>query len=76
QNPKQVVGNVTKYNARKEINQTQMGLNWSKPINDQHELYGMVYVGQRSVTQYQSTPSTSQINNPSIEIGKPYQAGG
>lgn len=76
QNPKQVVGNVTKYNARKEINQTQTGLTWSKPINDQHELYGMVYVGQRSVTQYQSTPSTSQINDPSTEIGKPYQAGG
>ncbi|RDC53421.1 TonB-dependent receptor [Acinetobacter sp. RIT592] len=59
-NPKQVVGNVTKYNARKEIEQVQTGLTWNKPINDQHELYAMAYAGQRSVTQYQSTPNTSQ----------------
>lgn len=60
-NPKQVVGNVTKYNARKEIEQVQTGLTWNKPINDQHELYAMAYAGQRSVTQYQSTPNTSQV---------------
>ncbi|PJI28624.1 TonB-dependent receptor [Acinetobacter pseudolwoffii] len=60
-NPKQVVGNVTKYNARKEIEQLQTGLTWNKPINDQHELYAMAYAGQRSVTQYQSTPNTSQV---------------
>ncbi|PJI35886.1 TonB-dependent receptor [Acinetobacter pseudolwoffii] len=60
-NPKQVVGNVTKYNARKEIEQVQTGLTWNKPINDQYELYAMAYAGQRSVTQYQSTPNTSQV---------------
>ncbi|MFN4368340.1 MAG: TonB-dependent receptor domain-containing protein [Acinetobacter sp.] len=59
-NPKQVVGNVTKYNARKEIEQLQTGLTWNKPINDQHELYGMAYWGQRAVTQYQSIPRTAQ----------------
>ncbi len=59
-NPKQVVPNVTKYNARKEIEQVQTGLTWNKPINDQHEFYAMAYAGQRSVTQYQSTPNTSQ----------------
>lgn len=75
-NPKQVVSNVTKYNARKEINQTQTGLTWSKPLNDQHEIYAMAYIGQRSVKQYQSMPSTSQILDPAIEKEKPYQAGG
>ena len=75
-NPKQVVANVTKYNARKEIQQTQTGLTWSKPINDQHEVYIMAYAGQRSVTQYQSTPDTSQIKDPITETVKPYQAGG
>ncbi len=34
----------------------QTGLTWNKPINDQHELYGMAYWGQRAVTQYQSIP--------------------
>ena len=70
-NPKQVVQNVLDYNARKEIEQTQTGLTWSKPINDQHELYAMTYVGQRQVTQYQSIPDTVQ-KNPNT----PYQAGG
>ncbi|CAA0263097.1 TonB-dependent receptor family protein [Acinetobacter baumannii] len=70
-NPKQVVQNVLDYNARKEIDQTQTGLTWSKPINDQHELYAMTYMGQRQVTQYQSIPDTVQ-KNPNT----PYQAGG
>lgn len=60
ENPKQVAGNVSLYNARKEIEQVQTGLTWNKPINDQHELYAMAYLGQRSVTQYQSIPSGSQ----------------
>jgi iron complex outermembrane receptor protein len=27
------------YNVRKEIEQTQTGLTWTKPLNDQQELY-------------------------------------
>ncbi|MFZ0023982.1 TonB-dependent receptor domain-containing protein [Acinetobacter sp.] len=59
-NPRQVATNVLLYNARKEIEQLQTGLTWNKPINDQHELYGMAYWGQREVTQYQSIPKTAQ----------------
>ncbi len=59
-NPKQVATNVLLYNARKEIEQLQTGMTWNKPINDQHELYGMAYWGQRAVTQYQSIPRTAQ----------------
>lgn len=70
-NPKQVVKNVLDYNARKMINQTQTGVTWIKPINDQNELYAMTYIGQRQVTQYQSIPDTVQ-KNPNT----PYQAGG
>lgn len=66
--PKQVANNVLLYNARKEIEQLQTGLTWNKPINDQHELYGMAYWGQREVTQYQSIPNTAQ--------GGPNHAGG
>ncbi|MFV5312358.1 TonB-dependent receptor [Acinetobacter schindleri] len=62
-NPKQVVDNVRDYNARKEIEQFQTGLTWNKPINDQHELYGMAYWGQREVTQYQSIPKCRFENN-------------
>ena len=70
-NPKQVVKNVLDYNARKMINQTQTGVTWIKPINDQNELYAMTYIGQRQVTQYQSIPDTVQ-KNPNT----PYKAGG
>ena len=61
-NPKQVNDAKNIYDVRKEINQTQTGLTWTKPINDQHELYAMAYVGHREVTQYQSIPNTAQAN--------------
>ncbi|MBR5556506.1 MAG: TonB-dependent receptor [Acinetobacter sp.] len=67
-NPKQVNDAKNIYDVRKEISQTQTGLTWLKPINDQHELYSMVYAGHREVTQYQSIPKTTQAN--------PRQAGG
>ena len=62
ENPKQQVPFLKQFNVRKEIQQTQTGLTWSKPLNDQHELYSMAYFGQRSVTQYQSIPSGTQAN--------------
>ena len=70
-NPKQVAKNVLDYNARKKIDQTQTGVTWSKPINDQHEFYAMAYIGQRQVIQYQSIPDIVQ-KNPNT----PYQVGG
>lgn len=65
-NPGQVATNVLLYNARKEIEQLQTGLTWNKPINDQHELYGMAYWGQRAVTQYQSIPKCAYEENTDI----------
>lgn len=62
-NPKQVNDASNQYDVRKEINQTQTGLTWSKPINDQYELYAMAYLGHREVIQYQSIPRAPQ-NNP------------
>lgn len=61
-NPKQQVPFLKQFDVRKEINQTQTGLTWSKPLNDQHEIYAMAYAGQREVTQYQSIPNTAQAN--------------
>lgn len=65
-NPRQIATNVLLYNARKEIEQLQTGLTWNKPINDQHELYGMAYWGQRAVTQYQSIPKCAYEENTDI----------
>jgi iron complex outermembrane receptor protein len=59
-NPKQQVPFLKQFNVRKDIEQTQTGVTWSKPINDHHELYAMVYLGNRQVTQYQSIPKSTQ----------------
>lgn len=62
QNPRQVNDANNEYKVRKDIEQTQTGLTWSKPINDQHELSAMAYLGNRQVTQYQSIPQSAQRN--------------
>ncbi|WP_425919230.1 TonB-dependent receptor domain-containing protein [Acinetobacter sp. TSRC1-2] len=62
ENPKQQVPFLKQFDVRKEINQTQTGLTWSKPINDRHEINAMAYYGQREVVQYQSIPSSTQVN--------------
>ncbi|EPH0067997.1 TonB-dependent receptor family protein [Acinetobacter baumannii] len=59
-NPKQQVPFLKQFNARKDIEQTQTGVTWSKPINDKNELYAMAYLGNRQVTQYQSIPKSTQ----------------
>ena len=72
-NPKQAVKNVLDFNARKEIEQVQTGLTWNKPINNQHELYGMAYWGQREVTQYQSIPKCAYVKDTNICIPRTIQ---
>ena len=62
ENPKQQVPFLKQFDVRKDITQTQTGLTWSKPLNDQNELYVMAYAGQRDVVQYQSIPSSTQAN--------------
>ncbi|MCG6644277.1 TonB-dependent receptor [Acinetobacter baumannii] len=59
-NPKQQVPFLKQFNIRKDIEQTQTGVTWSKPINDKNELYAMAYLGNRQVTQYQSIPKSTQ----------------
>ncbi|OTG67960.1 TonB-dependent siderophore receptor [Acinetobacter sp. ANC 4470] len=61
-NPKQQVPFLKQFDVRKEINQTQTGVNWLKPLDDHNEVYAMAYVGHREVTQYQSIPNTAQAN--------------
>ena len=59
-NPKQQVPFLKQFDVRKDIEQTQTGVTWSKPINDHNELYAMAYLGNRQVTQYQSIPKSTQ----------------
>ncbi|PTV45034.1 TonB-dependent siderophore receptor [Acinetobacter oleivorans] len=59
-NPKQQVPFLKQFNVRKDIEQTQTGVTWSKPINDKNELYAMAYLGNRQVIQYQSIPKSTQ----------------
>lgn len=72
-NPKQIAPYVKKmgFNARKDIEQTQTGITWFKPINDKNELYAMAYLGNRQVTQYQSIPQGQVV----VENGKPVYTG-
>ncbi|PVZ88342.1 TonB-dependent siderophore receptor [Serratia sp. S1B] len=62
QNPKQAVSSAETYNTRKEIEQTQTGVTWTKPLDDHNELYAMTYVGNRHVIQYQSILKSTQAN--------------
>lgn len=61
-NPTQQASFLKQFNLRKEIEQTQTGLTWTKPLNDQQELYSMLYLGNRQVVQYQSIPKGPQAN--------------
>lgn len=70
-NPKQQVPFLKQFNVRKDIEQTQTGVTWSKPINDKNELYAMAYLGNRQVTQYQSIPK----GEVKLEEGKPIYSG-
>lgn len=62
-NPTQQASFLKQFNLRKEIEQTQTGLTWTKPLNDQQELYSMFYLGNRQVVQYQSIPKNTQEAN-------------
>ncbi|WP_213071849.1 TonB-dependent receptor family protein [Acinetobacter lactucae] len=62
-NPRQQVPFLKQFNVRKDIEQTQTGVTWSKPVNDKNELYAMAYLGNRQVTQYQSIPKSTQDAN-------------
>ncbi|MDC4614267.1 TonB-dependent receptor [Acinetobacter baumannii] len=70
-NPKQVNDADNTYKVRKDIEQTQTGMTWSKPINDKNELYAMAYLGNRQVTQYQSIPQGQVV----VENDKPVYTG-
>lgn len=76
-NPRQVVSNVTLYNTRKTVDQTQGGLHYQRQIGENDDLSVMMYAGIRETTQFQSIPASVQ-SNPShpggvIDLTRHYQ---
>ncbi|WP_276726427.1 TonB-dependent receptor PqqU [Pantoea septica] len=61
-NPRQVVSNVTLYNTRKTVDQTQGGLHYQRQMGENDDLSVMMYAGIRETTQYQSIPKKVQLS--------------
>ncbi|MBE5251585.1 TonB-dependent receptor [Mixta sp. Marseille-Q2057] len=59
-NPRQVVSNVSLYNTRKTVDQTQGGLHYQRQMGENDDLSVMMYAGIRETTQYQSIPASVQ----------------
>jgi len=59
-NPRQVASNVTLYDARKTVDQTQAGLHYRRQMSENDDLSVMMYAGERETTQYQSIPKSAQ----------------
>lgn len=77
-NPRQVASNVTLYNARKTVKQTQAGLRYQRQMNESNDLSMMVYAGERETVQYQSIPRYVQLAGPQhpggvIDLTRHYQ---
>lgn len=50
------------YNARKSLDQTQVGLRYQRQMGENDEFSLMTYHGERHTTQYQTIPAASQKN--------------
>lgn len=60
--PQQQASFLKQFDVRKDLEQTQTGVTWEKPIADNQYLYAMTYIGQRDMTQYLSIPASAQAN--------------
>ena len=67
--PHQVARNVSLYDARKSVDQTQAGLHYTRELSEKDSLSVMTWAGMRQTTQYQSIPAATQIS-------KAHHAGG
>lgn len=59
-NPRGVTPNALAYNTRKHVRQSQAGLRYEKKLSADTRLQGVVYAGERSMTQYQAIPAAAQ----------------
>ncbi|MEX1827964.1 TonB-dependent receptor [Luteibacter sp. CQ10] len=63
-NPRQVASVADTFDTRKSADQQQAGVIWDQRVDDANSLRVMTYYGQRSVTQYLSIPTATQIAQP------------
>ena len=61
-NPRGATPSATQFNTRKTVDQTQAGLLYERRVNPYNDLRLMVYGGERSTTQFLSTPPANQGN--------------
>lgn len=69
--PRQAGTDAVRFNTRKNVDQTQVGLIWNQRL-ERSELSLMGYVGERSVTQFQSISVAAQT----IGAGRTQSSGG
>jgi iron complex outermembrane receptor protein len=55
--PTQAGANAELFNTRKSVRQQQLGADYLRTLSDSDTLNAMMYGGQRSTVQYQSTPA-------------------
>jgi iron complex outermembrane receptor protein len=60
QDPRQVVPAALLFDTRKSTSQAQGGLTWDLPLSGADTLHTRLYMGDRQVTQYLSTPLAAQ----------------
>lgn len=58
--PHQTTPNALKYDTRKSVSQTQLGVAWQRRLNADQKLELIGWWGQRGVWQYQSIPPSAQ----------------
>ena len=71
-NPKQAGTNATFFNSRKSVDQTQGGASIDFRINANNNFLFTPYVGQRHVTQYLSSSTTSNVVNGVIDLARTF----
>jgi len=71
-NPKQAGTNSTFFNSRKSVDQTQGGASIDFQINSSNNFLFTPYVGQRHVTQYLSSSTTSNVVNGVIDLARTF----
>jgi iron complex outermembrane receptor protein len=58
--PEQAGTNAIAYNTRKSLSQSQLGVTYERQLTDEDELVTSVYGGERSTTQYQAIPASTE----------------
>lgn len=61
--PQQPSSVAQRFNTRKSLEQTQVGMTYERQLNGSHSVALTAYAGHRSMEQYQSIPAATQQNN-------------